>query len=130
MIIVFFIHEIGHMGRRISFNQWFPYPRMASMQARFQYGGLIANATLFIGIAYWKPEIYFIQLVGLVSWIHFTLYTVLGSFNHEPRIPKWMERFWIFDDIPNRLWFIFVPLGLAALFLFKEYYLPIITGLI
>jgi len=129
LIVVFFIHEVGHLGRRIAFRKWFPYPVMASMQARFRYGGLIANTILFVGIAYYKPEIYFLQLVGLVAWIHFTLYTIFGSFNNEPKIPRWLEKYWVFDDVPNQYWFIFVPLGLTALFYFKEYYIPILLGL-
>ena len=122
-------HEFGHMGK-MHIVRYFPIPVGFSEAAKFRYGGLIANFIATVLIFNIRPENFFLQLFGLFNWVHFVLYTILGSFNREPRVPKSMWRYYVFDDVPNKLWYRFVPLGILVFFMFKDFYLLILTKLV
>jgi len=128
--IVFYLHEVGHFGDSIRITKVLPYPKMYSFQSRTRYGGLIVNAIIFYAVFVYQPENVFLQTVGLVSWAHFVIYTILGSFNQEIKVPKMLWDVWVFDDVPNELWWIFVPLGVGALVYFKDFYIPIVINLL
>lgn len=123
LLATVFIHELGHLGKEIKFTRFFPIPIAQSNHSPFRYGGLIANALTAYIIFLWKPELLFLKLLGLVSWIYVIMYCFWGSFNEEIKWPRWMWPFVVFDDIPNKYWFIFVPAGIALFLLFKGYYL-------
>lgn len=129
MLATVLVHEFGHQGKRIRIERWFPWVEGAAYDAKYRYGGLAVN--LFFGwlIFYLKPEHIFLQLFGIMNWLHFTLYTIFGSFNYEPKVPQNLWRYFIFDDIPNNTWYISVPLGILNFILFKSYYIPLILNL-
>lgn len=128
--IVFYLHEAGHMGDKINFKLGFPFPKAWSYQSRLQYGGLVVNALLFLGIWYFKIENIFIQTIGLIAWLHFIWYTIWGSFNYEPKVPRWMWEWWVFDDIDNEHWFIAVPVAIAAFWVLKDFYIQVAITLL
>lgn len=117
ILIVFYLHELGHLPDKIKF-QFFP-PQAAAMGARSQYGGLIVNVALFSLVYYLRPESVILQAIGLVSWAHFILYTFLGSIMPEYKNSA------ILDDVPNKYSYLFIPLSLLTFVMFKAYYYPI-----
>jgi len=148
MIAVVLAHEIGHLPTSFKINiglfripstggirmRLLPMPEASAMRSDLRYGGLGMNLLILYLVYHFKPEMLFLQLVGLVSFFHFILYTILGSFNRElnesfvqqhPSVLNW----WVFDDIENRYWFISVPLGILVFILFNSYYLPILLNL-
>lgn len=129
LMIATYIHELGHMPRKIVFKKWhgIPLPLASAMSAKFRYGGLMATAALFLAVYFYNPQILILQLIGAVAFLHFVLYTFFGSFNHEPFVPKRLLKTHVFDDIENKYWWFFMPLSLAVLLLFKDYYLQIIV---
>ena len=77
-----------------------------------------------------KPENLFFQYVGLISWIHFIIYSILGSIMPEAKPNSVNLSTYVFDDVPNEhaLWFI-----LGAIFTFftmNQYYIPMIERLV
>lgn len=128
--VVFYLHEVGHYGDKINFELKLPLPKAWSYQSRFQYGGLAVNAAIFFAVWQFQPDILFLQVVGLTAWLHFIWYLIWGSFNYEPKIPKWMWEFWVFDDVSNEHWFIAVPVAIWSFFYFKAYYVPVIINLL
>jgi len=128
LMIATYIHELGHRPKKIIFKKWkgIPLPLASAMQSRSRYGGLFATAALFVVIYFFNPPVVFLQLIGAVAFLHFVLYTFFGSFNKEPRIPKFLMKYHVFDDIPNRLWFIFIPLSIITYLTFKNYYITFI----
>lgn len=125
-------HELGHFGKKIRIT-YFPLPVGASMQAKFRYGGLIANFAALYLIYKYQPQNIFLQLFGLFNFIHFVLYTIFGSINREideSKVPANMYKYIVFDDIPNRLWYIFVPIGIYVFIKFKSYYIPLLVSTI
>lgn len=131
-MIATYIHELGHIPRKIVFKKlWgIPIPLASSFSSRSRYGGLLATATLFLVVYFLHPKATILQLTGAVAFLHFCLYIFFGSFNHEPRYPKWMLKYVVLDDVPNRLWYIFIPLSIITFLVFKNYYLPIIINYI
>ena len=130
MLIVVLLHELGHRPKKIKIIRLFPIPMGAAYDSASRYGGLIVNAALFTSVFYFKPEYLFLQLVGLVAWIHFIFYAIFGSINYEPKISKSMMKYWVFDDIPNELAFVFIPLGIFTFFYLKNYYILIFITII
>lgn len=139
MVIVVYLHEIGHMGENIKVKLGV-IPIGASIRSKYSWGGLAVNLLLAWGIFYYMPENVLLQYIGLVSWIHFILYVIFGSFNPEIShkrlivlnylMPQKVSRFlkwYVFDDVPNELWFIYVPLGIIVFWTMKGFYLPIIN---
>ena len=139
-VIVMYLHELGHGGKKIRIK-WGIIPEGASIEAKWRLGGLAVNLLLAYLIFYFKPEQILLQYIGLLAWIHLILYLILGSFNKEIsrkrlvllnyRYPKAMKNFFkrhVFDDVPNELWYIFVPAGIAVFWWMKDFYLPILGG--
>jgi len=127
--ISFYIHEIFHFGDKVHFKFEFPIPKAWSFQSRWQYGGLISNAAIFLAVWYFKPQNIFLQLLGLVNWVFFIWYLFFNSFNFEPKVPQWMWRYVVFDDIPNEYWWLFVPLSIITLLYFMSFYFPIASNI-
>jgi hypothetical protein len=123
--LVVLLHELGHFPERIKFNKGF-LPTAAAMNARSRYGGLAMNALIFLGIYYMQPEALFLQLLGLVAWAHFVLYAFFGSIMPETDPTKVNTATYVFDDVPNKYWYIFIPLALLALYYLKDYYLSVL----
>jgi len=133
LMVITYIHELGHMPRKIVFQKWngIPLPLASAMNSRFRYGGLIATASLFITIYFLNPQIIFLQLIGTFAFLHFVLYTFFGSFNHEidlNKVAPSIRKYIVLDDVPNRLWPIFIGLSLASFLLFKDYYFNVILN--
>lgn len=147
--IVVFLHEVGHFPERIKFRPGI-IPTAAAMKATFAWGGLIVNAILFIFVAYYKPENTLLQYVGLTAWLHFIVYSIIGSFNNEPRRslrgnfyffdnnrnkrfdrgdrPINTETF-VFDDIDNKYAPVFVTAAILSVIAYQAYYVPILRGI-
>lgn len=123
MIITVYLHEVGHFGKTIKIVKWLPIPVGASMSARFRYGGLAMNALVMYLIFKLNPANILMLALGLFNFIHLTLYSIFGSINHEVTYPKSLWKYAVFDDVPNELWFIFIPLGLFMIYLFGPFYL-------
>lgn len=130
MVATVFVHEIGHQGKRINIVKWFPWVEGASIEAKYQYGGLIVNFTMGFLVFMLKPDNLFLQLFGFMNWLHFSLYTIFGSFNYEPKVPPRLWKYFVFDDVPNKYFFIAIPLGILNFFLFKSYYVPLIINIL
>lgn len=128
--VVFYLHEIGHFGDKVNFKLGFPLPTAWSYQTRLQYGGLAVNGILFFLVWYYRPELFFLQVIGLIAWTHFIWYAIWGSFNHEPRVPKWLWKYWVFDDVSNEHWWIAVPIAIAVFWYLKEYYIQVAISLL
>lgn len=127
--IVVLLHEIGHLPKHIKFNKSI-IPGASAMDSKSRYGGLVVNALLFIGVFYYKPETLLLQLVGLVAWVHFIIYAILGSIIPEVDPNKVNVNTYVFDDVPNEYWYVFITLGILTFCYFKEFYLSIIGGII
>jgi len=134
-LVVVILHEFGHRPTLgIKVVRWFPLPEMASMSSYYRLGGLVVNFLILWAVFYFKPETFFLQLAGLVSWLHFITYVIFGSFNKElsEKVIKnhpSLLRTYVFDDVPNESWWFFVSAGIITFYLFKAYYLPILLGL-
>lgn len=134
-LIVVYLHEIGHGptgGIRVI--RYFPFPEMAAMASVFRLGGLLLNFLLLLIVYLYKPQLLLFQLVGLVSFIHFVLYTFFGSFNRELsesfiRKNPIVLKHYIFDDVPNKYAYIFIPISIITFMYFKSYYVPILIGI-
>ena len=124
LLFTLYVHELGHAGRKIEFG--FPFG-VRSIQARFRYGGLVVNGLIAFLVFYFKPENLLLQLFGLMNFLHFTLYLILGSFNNE-RLGY--LKFKTFDDVENKYWYIAVPVALFFFYYFGNYYLNMIEVLI
>lgn len=123
------VHEFGHRGKKIIIVRWFPWVEGKSLEAKYQYGGLVANFIAALIIYLWKPESLFLQLFGFFNMVHLILYLIFGSFNKEIDYPPRMWKYVVFDDVENDYWFIFVPLGFLIFWYFKGYYLPVIINI-
>ena len=129
LIVVVILHEIGHLPQYIDLTFYYGLPRAVGINSYSQYGGLIMNAFTFIMIAYYNPMNLTILLVGAISWLVFIGYSILGSFNEDEGYDS-KTKTYSYDDVPNKLWYIFVPLGIIAFLMFKGYYLPILNGVL
>lgn len=127
MLATVYWHEFGHFGDRTKIDKWFPWIQGRCENVKYQYGGLAANFVGLYLIFYLKPENLFLQLFGFFNWMHFILYTICGSFNHEIDWPQHMWDKVVFDDIPNKYFFVFIPLGVVTFWLFKDFYFQIIV---
>jgi len=131
LMLTVLIHELGHRPKKIVFKKLFgiiPLPSAAAMQSRSRYGGLIANAICFLTIFFWNPHSETpMLLLGAFCWMHFVLYTLLGSFNYEQKVSKSRMKSFVFDDVPNKLKHIFVPLSIITFWLLKDFYIPVLT---
>lgn len=120
------IHEIGHLPTAgIRVIKYFPFPEMASISALSRTGGLIINTLIAVGIAIWRPENIYIQLFGLINFVHVVIYFCVGSFNFEPKIPNNLIPFTVFDDVDNKLRWIFVPAAIILLVMYGTYYVSV-----
>jgi hypothetical protein len=130
-LIVITIHEMGHLPKRIRFFWHFKViPTAAAMQARSRIGGLLANIAIFSLVFYFKPESVLLQYVGLIAWIHFILYSIIGSIAPEANPNRVNLKTHIFDDVPNEYGVFYIATALAFLFWMQSYYAPILSGLI
>ena len=120
------VHELGHLGRP-RMVRWFPFPTAESVDASWQYGGLLVNFVLAFGILLLNSSNVYLNLFGLMNFVHFVIYCFWGSFNKEFNWPQRLWRFVTFDDIPNKLWWVFVPLGIISLYLGGDFYWKIAT---
>lgn len=117
---VILYHEIGHLPRKIQTR--FPWPSADAIDARFRYGGLILNITAAILVFKYQPQNILFQAFGLFNFLHFVMYSFLGSIMPEPKnILPWTVQ----DDIPNKLAWLFIPIGILTLFLLGGYYATI-----
>lgn len=148
-LIVVLAHELAHFPNKwdIHFGLFnFPQtggvrirllflPEGSSMAAKFQLGGLVMNFVIIYLVYHFKPENLLLQLMGLVSYFHFVLYTFFGSFNpelSERTIRKYpfVLDFWVFDDVKNDYAFVFVPISIFTLIYFWHFYIPILSHLL
>jgi len=130
-LIVVILHEFGHGGKP-KIVRWIPLPEGASMNVPSwgRYTGLLVNLIIIFLVFKLKPEMLFLQLIGLMAWLHFIFYVIWGSFNYEPEIPKALQRYFIIDDIPNELWYIAVPIGFYVFYYFRVYYLTMLINIV
>jgi hypothetical protein len=143
MLIVVYAHELGHGAKRIKIKFGIiPSGAAYESHQNGKLGGLAVNFLIAYAIFYFKPENILLQYIGLVSWMHFVFYVIFGSFNKEikrkqliiwnHKYKRAMQSFWknhVFDDVPNELWYIFVPLGIIVFWWMKGYYLPILASI-
>lgn len=130
MLATVIVHEIGHQGKQIKIVRWFPWVEGASIEARYRYGGLVVNFIFGYLIFTMRPEHIFLQLFGLLNWLHFSLYAIFGSFNYEPKVPQHLWKYFVFDDVPNSKASLFVGLGVINFLMFKIYYLGVLVSLL
>jgi len=130
ILIVILAHELGHQPKTIKIVKWFPIPIAGAMNAKSRYGGLTVNAALFIAVWYFKPESIFLQLIGLVAWLHFLIYLIIGSFNYEPKLTSYTAQNYIWDDVDNKHWKYAIIIAIISFFAFRTYYIPILIDLV
>lgn len=130
IVAMVYVHELGHFGRRIRITQWLPFPVGQSNETKFRYGGLIANFLVALIISVWQPDSLFLQMFGLANWLHVIIYCFWGSFNKEYQWPRRLWKYVVFDDIPNELWWMFVPLGFLTMWIMRWCYFPIIGNVL
>ena len=123
-LVSIILHETGHLGK-MRIVRWLP-PEGTSLNAQSRWGGLLVTFAIMFIIFTLKPESIFLQILGLFNFMYLLVYLIWGSFNYEPQIPKSLQRFFIIDDIPNELWWIAVPIGIAVFYYFRVYYLNIL----
>ena len=132
-IVVVFLHELGHMPRKIHFTFW-PFPSAAAMHTNGTFlnriGGLIVNAIIFTYVFKTQPEHVFIQYVGLIAWLHFIYYMVFGSFNYEPKENQVNNRTYVWDDVPNESKIINLIIAGYVFWTMYSYYFGIAGGII
>lgn len=129
LLVVITVHEIGHFPKKINFKL-FPFPTAAAIQAKYRLGGLIANVILFSLVFIYRPENIFLQYVGLIAWIHFIIYCVLGSIIPEKKESAVNVKSYIFDDVPNEKAAYFISFSIVSFLVMKSYFLPILQELI
>jgi len=127
LYLVIIIHELGHFPEKIKFKFGI-MPNAAAMRSRFRLGGLIANLILFLSVYQYHPENLLIQYLGLISWIHFIFYLLIGSLMKEPKIGTVNIKTYVFDDVPNEYNFYFIVTAIITFISLKSYYLPIFKG--
>tara|TARA_Y100000310_G_scaffold108033_1_gene106512 strand:- start:3222 stop:3662 length:441 start_codon:yes stop_codon:yes gene_type:complete len=131
-LVVVHAHELGHRPKRIKWKRFlgiFPYSA-AAMQSKSRTGGLIVNVILFVTIFAFQSDSILFQYVGLLAWIHFIAYAIFGSILPEMHSSQVNIKTYIFDDVDNKLWWVFIPLAIISYLLFKSYYIPILTKVI
>ena len=121
------LHELGHVPERIKMK-WGLIPNAVAVRAKYRLGGLIINVLVFSLVFYFKPEILILQLVGLIAWAHFIIYSILGSVIPEPKPSQVNTNTYVFDDVPNEYAAWFISAALIVLFLMKDYYFNIVMG--
>ena len=94
-VIVVYIHELGHFPKKIKFKL-FPIPTASAISARSRLGGLVFNVILFYLIWSFKPSLLLFQFVGLIAWLHFIFYLIMGSIVPEP----FENKYGAFFDLP------------------------------
>lgn len=122
LLIVIYAHEIGRGGKNIRFNKYFP-PVVTSDNKRFRYGGLAVNFAIAYAVYHFKPELFFIQLIGLIAWKHFMYYNLLGLLKEH--FPKKINGYSFFNEITRKQIWMAIPLVIGSFLLFREYYIPI-----
>lgn len=125
LFVVELINKAGHFPSGIRFEKIFPIPKAIAFGATNRYGGMIAYALIFIAVWWVKPEIVILQFIGFTAWIMFMFHSILGSINFEIPIPKRFIGRIVTEEIPNELWYVFVPLAILAFIYFCCYYLDI-----
>ena len=126
---MYYLHELGHKPQRIEIRKWFP-PRMAAMNAKSRFGGLIVNSIIFLGIFFLRPENIYLQVFGALNFFYVVLYMFFGSFNYEVDLNKVapsIREYIVLDDVPNIYWYIFIPLSIITFLVMRSYYVPIIV---
>lgn len=125
--VVEYLNKLGHNPKKITFDRLFPIPKAIAWQSSFRWGGHIMYGLIWFLVCYFKPEILFIRAIGLVAWILFITHGILGSINFELNLPPRLRSKFIVDDIPNDLWFIFIPLSLLAICMCCWFYLDVLS---
>lgn len=130
MLATVLVHEFGHQGKKIRIMKWFPWIEGAAFDAKYWWGGLAVNFTMALTIYLIKPENIFLQLFGFMNWLHFVLYSILGSINYEPKVPPSLWKYFVFDDIENdKYGVIMISFGILAFLFFNSYYIPLLINI-
>jgi len=125
------MHELGHFGT----PRWkklfgiIPYSAY-SYEGKYRAGGLIANFIMFFFVAKYSPSLVLLQYVGLVAWVHFIFYMIIGSIVPELREEDVNVRTYVFDDVPNGTWWLNIAFAIWTYFMFNDYYVPILRGVL
>ena len=120
IFLVILIHELGHLPKKI---KWSLNPfKFIAVDAKYRYGGLFVNLLIILFVFYTKPELIFFQIVGLISFIHFVLYLILGSL-----LPEKMAK--TMDDVPNKYAFFAISLATLSVVIFRLYFYEILLRL-
>lgn len=125
-VVVEYLNKMGHFPSRIQFMRFLPLPKARAIGSESRWGGMIIYALLFTSIAMLNPDIFPIKVIGLVAWIMFIAHAILGSINSDIQIPKSLIGKITTEEIPNELWYVFIPLGILAFGLFCWYYISVV----
>jgi hypothetical protein len=128
--VVVFLHELGHVPTKGIKFKFGILPSASATAAYFRLGGLIVNAALFIAVAFYKPENVFLQYIGLLSWIHFIFYLIVGSIVPEPKESAVNLKTYVFDDVPNEHAVLAWIIAGASFLFYNSYYIAILKGII
>lgn len=124
--VVELLNKIGHFPKNgIRFEAIFPLPKAIAYGSRERYGGMIFMWLIAGFVWFYKPGIVLLQIIGLVAWVLFITQAILGSMNFEIPIPRKLIGKIVSEEIPNELWYIFVPAAIITFLLFCCYYLDV-----
>ena len=124
-LVVEILNKLGHFPKTIKMDSWFPLPKAVAfgVSEEGRYGGMIVYVILFLIAPFINTTSYYLKLIGFVAWLMFIAHAIIGSINLEIPVRRNLLSKIITDEIPNSLWFIFIPLGIIAFGLFCSYYL-------
>jgi len=128
LYVFIILHELGHFPGEIKFKFGI-LPYAAAMRSYYRLGGLVVNVIIFWSVFYFKPELFFLQALGLIAWLHYLVYVTLGSILPEPRESQVNIKTFIWDDVDNDYSVFFWASVLIFFIGLKDFYIPIIQGL-
>lgn len=127
ILVVTYLHELGKGGTNVRVKKYLP-PSIVSRNVKYRYGGVIATFAIALVIFYFKPEMFFISIIGLFAWKYFMYYSVLGMLHDKA--PNGWKKLSFFNELTKQESKIMIPFVILSIILFRGYYLPILSKLI
>lgn len=125
LYIVMILHELGHLPDKINFKFGI-LPNASAMNARSRYGGLIVNLAIMLAVSFYNPDNQILIFVGLISWIHFLLYVILGSFIPQASSLNYNS---VLNDVSSEHKYTTLFIAFMIYLIFSPFFIPIVKGL-
>ena len=122
-IINIYLHELGRGGDNIRVQNF----SITSSNKKYRYGGILLNFLTAYVIYYIKPELLFIQIIGLIAWKYTVYYLFLGLI--KDKTPLIFKKYAVFNEITKKQAIFAIPLIILSFIIFKDYYYPILINI-